>query len=990
MDKSMRFYSLLLLVMTILWPSTHASAQRGEKRVVTGRVVEAFTNEPLPDASIVLLSAADSSVITTFHAEPADTFLLYHFGMFELPVKETGKYLLRVSCLGFKTQYKPFEVKYKREGDVDLRRIEMKPEAKQLKEVTVTGTKIKMVTRGDTIVYNADAFNLAEGSMLDALIRQLPGAELNKDGEIKVNGKKIDNLLVDGRDFFEGDPKAALENLPAYTVNKIKVFDRKGKVTQMMGRDMDDKSYVMDVRLKKKYSVSTFGNAQVGAGTDDRYGARLMGVHSKGKSRLSVSGNLNNYNNEGGDFAVMGADAAAFEPHTAQGVTTMRMANIGYSYGGWDDTFSAGLSLNASHNNSHTDTWTSSQTYLAGGDTYGRTANYSRNRSKRFGGNANVSFSPKGFVARGSLDMTYSSGDNWGSNRSAQFDADPAAYGDLLDDLFVHPEKYRQLTLNRRYSQNKSNSESLNIFSYFSADVKVMADVVSLFAQTTYTHDKSHCYQLQDLNYMKANSLTGSDRDFRNNYTDAPSKSWSTIFGAAYNFGLGIHNLRLDYQYSHSYNDNENALYRLDRLPGRDSTQIDLLPSTAEALRSVLDSPNSYDYTRNSDSHRLTATFHFVPRFLGDGHINLDLPMVYRHNHLDYFRETQQQLTQNNWLLNPSLSIEYAPKQNEKFNYFSDEAPQEAIQRLNFSVSLNTSVPDIMTMVNYRDDSDPLHVSYSNPDLKKTRTLSLTAFYFLMGGPKRHTLNVMADYSRTYDAFATSMVYDKTNGRTTTMPVNINGNWQTSFSGTYGRPLDKKERFNFENRISVSYNHSVDLNNVAGMEAVNSIVHNTNIGEQLRLTYKFGANTDGRGQHQLAANIRGSYNHVTSDRQDFQRINAGDFSYGVSALLMLPWKLQLSTTLVNYCHRGYSDPDMNRDELIWGAKVSRPLVKSLTMSLEGFDLLGQLSNRQYDINAQGRTETYTNVVSQYVMLKLTYQFQRFPKNRKGAAMPYFF
>ena len=174
------------------------------------------------------------------------------------------------------------------------------------------------------------------------------------------------------------------------------------------------------------------------------------------------------------------------------------------------------------------------------------------------------------------------------------------------------------------------------------------------------------------------------------------------------------------------------------------------------------------------------------------------------------------------------------------------------------------------------------------------------------------------------------------------------------------------------------------------MEAVNSIVHNTNIGEQLRLTYKFGANTDGRGQHQLAANIRGSYNHVTSDRQDFQRINAGDFSYGVSALLMLPWKLQLSTTLVNYSHRGYSDPDMNRDELIWGAKVSRPLVKSLTMSLEGFDLLGQLSNRQYDINAQGRTETYTNVVSQYVMLKLTYQFQRFPKNRKGAAMPYFF
>jgi hypothetical protein len=82
------------------------------------------------------------------------------------------------------------------------------------------------------------------------------------------------------------------------------------------------------------------------------------------------------------------------------------------------------------------------------------------------------------------------------------------------------------------------------------------------------------------------------------------------------------------------------------------------------------------------------------------------------------FRVTQQQLTQNNWFLNPSLSIEYAPKTKEKINYFSEEAPQEAIQRVNFSASLSTSEPDIMTMVNYCDDSDPLHVSYSNPDLK--------------------------------------------------------------------------------------------------------------------------------------------------------------------------------------------------------------------------------------------------------------------------------
>lgn len=986
-----QFRTLLLLMTAILWPTTQTFAQRGEGRVVTGRVVEAFTNQPMPDASIVLLSAADSSVIATFHPEPADTFLLNHFGMFELPVKEKGKYLLRVSCIGFKTQYKPFEVKYKREGDVDIRRIEMRPESKMLNEVTVTGTKIKMVTRGDTIVYNADAFNLAEGSMLDALIRQLPGAELNKDGEIKVNGKKIDNLLVDGRDFFEGDPKAALENLPAYTVNKIKVFDRKGKLTQMMGRDMNDKSYVMDVRLKKKYSVSTFGNATVGGGTDDRYIASALGVHSKGKSRLSVNGSLNNLNDASGGFSTLGADAAAFEPQTAQGVNTMRTVNVGYNYGNFDDKFSAGASVFAMHNNYHTDTWTSSQTYLAGGDTYSRQANYNRSRSKNMVGNVNLNYSPEGLVSRGMFSVNYSSDDSWGSNRSAQFDADPAAYGDLLDDLFEHPDKYRQLTLNRRQTKSQGDGETMGLNGDVSVDVKVMADVLSLSAQASYTNSKSHNFQLQDLYYMKASSMTGNDRDFRNTYTDAPSKNWNTRLGAGYGFGLGNHTLRLDYQLSHAYNDNENMLYRLDRLADHDSTQIDVLPSTREALLSVLDTPNSYKYTRKDDNQRLSATLFLKPRFLGDGHISIELPLNYERKQLDYFRLTQQHLTQDNWLLNPTIGIEYAPKQQEKINYFADEAPAQAIRRANFNVALNTSVPDIMTMVNYRDDSDPLNVSYSNPDLKKTRTLSLTGYYFLTGGPKRHNFNVFANYNRTYDAVATSMVYDKQSGRTTTKPVNVNGNWLVSINGTYGRPLDKKENFSFENRLGVSYNHSVDLNNVAGMQAVNSIVHNTNLLEQLKLTYKFGANKDGRGQNQIAANVRGTYNHVTSDRQDFQRINAGDFSYGVSALLLLPWELQLSTTLVNYSHRGYSDPDMNRDELIWGAKLSRPIIKrTLTVSLEGFDLLGQLSNRRYNINEQGRTETYTNVVSQYVMLKLTYNFQRFPKGRNGASPIIFF
>ena len=128
-----------------------------------------------------------------------------------------------------------------------------------------------MVVRGDTVVYNADAFQLAEGSMLDALIQQLPGTRLDDDGRIFANGRYVESLLVNGRDFFNGSPQLALQNLPAYTVDKVKLYDQAGNASIMDNKDMDDKRYVMNVMLKKEYSKGYMGNFVAGAGAPKRY-----------------------------------------------------------------------------------------------------------------------------------------------------------------------------------------------------------------------------------------------------------------------------------------------------------------------------------------------------------------------------------------------------------------------------------------------------------------------------------------------------------------------------------------------------------------------------------------------------------------------------------------------------------------------------------------------------------------------------------------------
>ena len=141
----------------------------------------------------------------------------------------------------------------------------------RLGEAVVTATKIKMYHKGDTLVYNADAFKLPDGSRLDALIHQMPGVTMNEHGEIFVNGRKIDELLLGSRSFMRGNKKVLLENLPYYTVKNIKVYEQQSDRSQALGYDVDPRKYVMDVHLKNEYTRGYIANLEAAAGTRKRW-----------------------------------------------------------------------------------------------------------------------------------------------------------------------------------------------------------------------------------------------------------------------------------------------------------------------------------------------------------------------------------------------------------------------------------------------------------------------------------------------------------------------------------------------------------------------------------------------------------------------------------------------------------------------------------------------------------------------------------------------
>lgn len=270
---------------------------------VIGRVADLLTNQAIPDVFCEVLWASDSTLVDTLRTVMGDSnnkptsFAIFH-------IKRPGRYILRMQKDGYERTVQSFEVKrfYKNEETVDLMSkpfYMQKERSVTLGEVLVKATKVKFYVNGDTLVYNADAFELAEGSMLDALIQQLPGVELKSGGDIVVNGKHVDALLLNGKDFFNKDRRLMLDNLPSYMVKKVKAYDRSNEQLRMAGLPDDgNKEFVMDVQLKKEYSIGWIANAEAGAGTDDRYLGRLFALRFTPNSRLSFFANANNVSDD--------------------------------------------------------------------------------------------------------------------------------------------------------------------------------------------------------------------------------------------------------------------------------------------------------------------------------------------------------------------------------------------------------------------------------------------------------------------------------------------------------------------------------------------------------------------------------------------------------------------------------------------------------------------------------------------------------------------
>lgn len=208
--------------------------KKEHKVEIYGDVKDSFTQAYLK--AFVTVMDKDSNVIDTMTTSGWGKHLFYHT---QVPARPAS-YIIKAECEGYESKCINHTIKYiARNKNFSFPSLLLKKKFNQdvaLDDVVVTGTKVKLAYRGDTLVFNASAFNVPDGSMLDALVRQMPGAEMKSNGDIYVNGKKIDCLLLNGKDFFKGKNQVMLDNLPYYTVKELKVYDRSSEKADSWGR----------------------------------------------------------------------------------------------------------------------------------------------------------------------------------------------------------------------------------------------------------------------------------------------------------------------------------------------------------------------------------------------------------------------------------------------------------------------------------------------------------------------------------------------------------------------------------------------------------------------------------------------------------------------------------------------------------------------------------------------------------------------------------
>lgn len=982
-----RLMALAFVLFSFMGLAMAQPGRRGMTVTATGEIVDAKTSEPLFAATVKVTSADGGT--GTFGI--ADT--LGHFS-FEVGM---GKYTLEFSYVGYKSLTK--EVNIWPGRGANLGTFKLEEDATYLKEVETVARNQRVKQVGDTIVYNADAYKVADGASAEDLVAKMPGIEVTDEG-VKAQGETVEKVLVDGKSFFENDPKLALKTLPAEVVQSVSVFDKKSDQSEFTGFDDGNTVKAMDLTTKSYRRNGMFGKIYGGVGADFDFNSTYYNVgfnlnFFNGDRRLSLLGMSNNVNQQSFTFDDLmssggmggGAGRRAFRVGSQAGVSRANAFGLNFNDTYLDDK----LDVQGSYffNNLRTTYENESEQDYINTDRSSISESNSLSHNNSHSVDMRISYKPNDnneFMFRPSLNVQKTDQDGYSLTHT---------WRNPLDSVLSWDEATRADTsLMQNYSSTRTYSEntSWNVGGSLVWRHKFNTNGRTLSSEINGTLSGSDT----ESNYVKLGKSVASSEIFQNTTSDR--KNWKTGGNLQYTEPLGDYS-QLSVRYNLNYTRSDNT---------------SLTGFNEESSNTDNNILNRYDYQTDIDSIDAANSSKYISKNLKQGgelgyrfhndFVNVMAGLNFESSKLDgeqkytYWENDDLDYTTSKTFFSvlPQMRFEWSPVQGTS---------------LNINYRANSSAPSISNLQQSVNTSNELSYSTGNKDLDQTVSHDIRVRFIHSNMEKATNLMFFGSIGFRKDYIGTQYILNNSDGAMSlaslgwvknlsdedraqyenltlasgakiSRPVNMDGYRTASAGLTYGFPWD----LIYSNvNVSLNTNYSVtpsqqlyynDANDLTDYDDFTTKVRNFSLAPRLHITSNISQDLD------FSLAYSPTFQKVTDTENESN--NYDYLTHNANARLQWTfWNNFTTEQELSYNYYGGSSMVQSEDEWIWNLSIGRKFLKQnkAEIKLQVYDVLNTRTGFSRSVSDSYVTQSYTNFMPRYFMLTFSYKLA----NYKGSS-----
>lgn len=903
-------------------------------RSLRGKVYDAERLDPMYGATIQVYDSLETFVGGGVTNEE---------GIFRVGQLKPEKYRLKISFLGYKSQTLLVDLTGSRKM-VRLKDVLLHESVFEMDETQVTAQGRELVLREDTLVYYADYYRLPSGSRLSELVRRMPGVYSEDGKSVKVNGKQVTRILINGKEFFGDDPAMALKYLPAHLIKELKVYDKKSDEAEWSGVDDGSRETVIDLTVKDDFQQSWTGEVEAAYGSSNRYTGQGSLNRFEEKKYMTLLA-------QAGNNSIMGDE---------------NNQNVGWSFNRSGKKLELGGNVSYNRNESEQDMASSVQSFENTTASFTENENRMYNRTQGIHTSLRMEWRPDSMtVIYVSPMLSWSDGRNRHEDHSASFASDPYAFPGItrpLEQMDLLADSVA-LNANRGISKGRNNLWSaqlnLNLTRKFAKEGRSLMIGMN-GGQTASLNDRD---EFRQIDYYRLTNIWGMDSVYHRaqfDHTRNTNSSWGSRM--TYTEPLGNdYTLLLTYQVS------------LRRQEDRRDVSSILDPRIGEL---GIDRLNFGDFLEEAETDSLQGRHTRNDLMEQQGEIGVNLQRtkfqlnagVLLHSQWNWFdyhtadRDFHAENRSLNWA--PKLNFYYHLTSREHLNcsYYAMARPADARQL----------IPDTL------DYSDPLNLQLGNPDLKPSFMHMISMGYNRFSEETMRSYNVNLYYTLTQNSISSRSTYDAQTGRRTAIPVNVDGNMNGSLDFMMNAPL-KNRKLTFLLQTNVSYMRYVGF--IAGEQSPETVKNATNqltFRPRLSMTYR-------DDKFDCSATLGGNYDHSRNTSVSAGNMDTYTLEARLQGMARMPWGMEFSTDFTFNSRWGYSMLEADNKEWLWNMQLSQGFLKEkkARVALKVYDLLNGRNTMSRSFSSSMRTDVRYETFGRYALLQLSYNFSLFRKKKQA-------